>query len=59
MFLTNSTSELICALLREIDWLIYNSPDIKEVLLFPAMKPDIHPHASSTGGPPLGPSGQI
>ncbi|TFK44100.1 lysyl-tRNA synthetase [Crucibulum laeve] len=37
-----------------------DSTNIKEVLLFPAMKPvDIAPTGNNPGGPPLGPSGQI
>jgi len=55
MFLTDSTSECIFSPLYETDGLPASNQDIKEVLFFPAMKPDvINPPVTTPGGRPLG-----
>lgn len=48
MFLTDSTSKVVCADARvHADW----PSDIKEVLLFPAMKPEVGT-SSAAAAPP-------
>jgi hypothetical protein len=65
MFLTNSTSEFIHAATEESFVQSHSRIllDIKEVLFFPAMKPDrlitSGPATTSTGGPQLVQSGQV
>lgn len=56
MFLTNSTSMPFLALTLIISAQLFRFVDIKEVLLFPAMKP-VETVANTTGA--VGPSGQV